>query len=99
MMVSRTAIDACTYANTPSVLYSPEADSKGADPQSEDHTKDKKPAVQKKHNNITELKKQVDQLIAATPSPSKPKRKQEDRVESPSPSNRPKKQRRVKQTN
>ena len=99
MIVSRIVIDACTYANTLTVLYSPEADLKGADPQSKDHTEDKKPAVQKKHNNITELKKQVDQLIAATPSPSKPKRKQRDQVESPSPSNRSKKLRRAKQTN
>jgi hypothetical protein len=103
------------YANTLSVLYSPEADLKGVDPQSEDYTEDtksvsvkksdshtglnKKPAVQTKHNDIIELKKQVDQLIAATPSPSKPKRKQKDQVESPSPSNRPKKQRRAEQTN
>jgi len=101
------------YTNTLSVLYSPEADLKGADLQSKGHTEDQKPvlakksdshtglnkksAVQKDHNNIMELKKQVDQLIAASPSPSKPKRKQKDQVESLSPSVRPKKLRRIKQ--
>ena len=38
----------------------------------------KKPVVQKNYNDIIELKKQMDQLITATPSLSKPKRKQKD---------------------
>lgn len=99
------------YANTPSVLYNPEADLESASLQSET-SKAKKLALRKKPdshmgpNKKHAVPTQTDDIVeltekgtAASPSPANPKRKRKDQVESLSPSNRANKQRRMKQTN
>ncbi len=97
------------YANTLSVLYNPEADLESTSLQSE-ATKAKKLALRKKPDSQTGLNKKnvvpaktIDlvelekKVTTASPSPAKPKRKQNGQVELLSPSVRPKKLRRRKQ--